>query len=367
MTSAIDGGLGDRLVLAELAVGDREIGKIDAVEDLALAGDRLRIVHGGRDQVIEIDVLDVEGFAHMGAARAQELRHSRLIRDTIKPGCNRLRRRRHLTERKRSGKHLDEDSFHDRAEARVKDSRLLGVNHRYKMAFCGAWFLPGAIIVAMIRAGCDTSATIARNRTRSVRTAHSLGIALKFFSAADPDYWGTPQKPPGRRTRAAGQPAALSFRLESRTLMLHSAAGNCAGSSASAAAAFAAASFSRSSRMRVSRLPATSRSAFIMAPVPAGISRPTITFSLRPSSVSTLPLTAASVSTRVVSWNDAAEMNERVCSDAFVMPSRTGWPIASLRPSSRARALTSSLSIFCSICRTITSMCLSLIETPCNR
>ena len=49
------------------------------------------------------------------------------------------------------------------------------------------------------------------------------------------------------------------------------------------------------------------------APVPAGMRRPTITFSLRPSSLSTLPLTAASVRTRVVSWNDAAEMNERVC------------------------------------------------------
>jgi hypothetical protein len=44
--------------------------------------------------------------------------------------------------------------------------------------------------------------------------------------------------------------------------------------------------------------------------------RPTITFSLRPSSVSTLPWTAASVRTRVVSWNDAAEMKLRVCSDA---------------------------------------------------
>ena len=61
-----------------------------------------------------------------------------------------------------------------------------------------------------------------------------------------------------------------------------------------------------------------------MPPVPAGISRPTITFSFRPSSASALPFTAASVSTRVVSWKEAAEMNERVCSDALVMPSSTG-------------------------------------------
>jgi len=33
-----------------------------------------------------------------------------------------------------------------------------------------------------------------------------------------------------------------------------------------------------------------------------------------------------SVSTRVVSWNDAAEMNESVESDAFVMPRSSGRP-----------------------------------------
>ena len=69
-----------------------------------------------------------------------------------------------------------------------------------------------------------------------------------------------------------------------------------------------------------------------MPPVPAGISRPTMTFSLRPSSVSDLPLTAASVSTRVVSWNEAAEMNERVCSEALVMPSSTGLADAGRLP-----------------------------------
>ena len=45
-----------------------------------------------------------------------------------------------------------------------------------------------------------------------------------------------------------------------------------------------------------------------MPPVPAGMRRPTMTFSLRPSSVSILPCTAASVRTRVVSWKEAAEM-----------------------------------------------------------
>ena len=74
-----------------------------------------------------------------------------------------------------------------------------------------------------------------------------------------------------------------------------------------------------------------------------------MTFSLRPSSVSALPLTAASVSTRVVSWNEAAEMNERVCSEALVMPSSTGCAVAGFLPSATERALTSSNSTL-SIC-----------------
>ena len=42
-------------------------------------------------------------------------------------------------------------------------------------------------------------------------------------------------------------------------------------------------------------------------PVPAGMSLPMMTFSFRPSSVSSLPWIAASVSTRVVSWKEAAD------------------------------------------------------------
>ena len=72
------------------------------------------------------------------------------------------------------------------------------------------------------------------------------------------------------------------------------------------------------------------------APVPAGMRRPTITFSLSPISVSFLPSTAAWVSTRVVSWNEAAEMNERVCRLALVMPSSTGLPDRGLLALGRA-------------------------------
>src|SRR6516165_7577676 len=121
-------------------------------------------------------------------------------------------------------------------------------------------------------------------------------------------------------------------------------------------------------------------------PVPAGINRPTMTFSLRPRRSSLSPRTAASVSTRVVSWNEAAEMNDSVASDALVIPSSTGCRRAVFLPSVCARSLmssarersscsprssavspTSCTSVLRSIWRMITSMCLSLIFTPCRR
>jgi hypothetical protein len=54
-----------------------------------------------------------------------------------------------------------------------------------------------------------------------------------------------------------------------------------------------------------------------------------------------MPRTAASVSTRVVSWNEAAEMNDSVASEALVMPSSTGsrWPAACRRRSTRSFSL----------------------------
>ena len=53
-----------------------------------------------------------------------------------------------------------------------------------------------------------------------------------------------------------------------------------------------------------------------------------ITFSFRPSSRSTLPSIDASVSTFVVSWKDAAERNDSVASDAFVIPRISGSNVA---------------------------------------
>ena len=59
-------------------------------------------------------------------------------------------------------------------------------------------------------------------------------------------------------------------------------------------------------------------------PVAAGISFPMITFSFSPSRRSIFPSIEASVSTLVVSWKDAAERNDSVASDAFVMPRMSG-------------------------------------------
>ena len=59
-------------------------------------------------------------------------------------------------------------------------------------------------------------------------------------------------------------------------------------------------------------------------PVAAGISLPMITFSFRPMRRSRLPSRAASVSTLVVSWKEAAERNDSVASEALVIPRITG-------------------------------------------
>ena len=71
---------------------------------------------------------------------------------------------------------------------------------------------------------------------------------------------------------------------------------------------------------------------YFFIPVPAGISVPIITFSFSPINSSVFPFIAASVSTLVVSWNDAADKKLSVASDAFVIPSNTLFPVAGLRP-----------------------------------
>jgi hypothetical protein len=116
------------------------------------------------------------------------------------------------------------------------------------------------------------------------------------------------------------------------------------------------------------------------------MSLPMMTFSLSPSSESLLAWIAASVSTRVVSWKEAADSHDSVASEALVMPMRTGRPEAGSPPSDTTRRfspsntarstsepgrksvepLSRTFTRF-SIWRMITSMCLSWIDTPCER
>ena len=67
----------------------------------------------------------------------------------------------------------------------------------------------------------------------------------------------------------------------------------------------------------------SSNSRYIARPLPAGISLPMMTFSLRPTRWSTLPLMAASVRTLVVSWKEAADRKLSVARDALVIPMRS--------------------------------------------
>ena len=122
---------------------------------------------------------------------------------------------------------------------------------------------------------------------------------------------------------------------------------------------------------------------YFFIPVPAGMSLPMMTFSLSPSNLSFFPLIAASVSTLVVSWKEAADKNEFVARDAFVIPSSTRFPLAGVLPSASAMLLASassnlvymlpgrrsvspgsSILNFDSIWLAIISMCLSLMSTP---
>ena len=55
-----------------------------------------------------------------------------------------------------------------------------------------------------------------------------------------------------------------------------------------------------------------------------------ITFSLRPTRSSFLPLIAASVRTRVVSWNEQADKNESLPRAALVIPRINGLAIGNV-------------------------------------
>jgi hypothetical protein len=108
----IDDGRADVLVLAKLPVGRLQIREIDAAESLILVGYRLRIVQGCRDKVLQVGILDVQGFAHVHAACAKKLCDLFLIRSPVELRFHRIGRGRDLTERQGQGEDFDEDCFH---------------------------------------------------------------------------------------------------------------------------------------------------------------------------------------------------------------------------------------------------------------
>ena len=108
----VDRRILDRLVLAELLVGDVQVAEVHAAELGQPVGNRLRIVHRGGDQVVDIEVFDVERLAHVAAAGAQQLHDLMLVLDRIEFGLDRLGSDRHLAEREGGRENLDEKGFH---------------------------------------------------------------------------------------------------------------------------------------------------------------------------------------------------------------------------------------------------------------
>jgi hypothetical protein len=108
----IDRGRLRRLVLAQLAIGRVEIGEIEPVEFLHLAGRDLRVGERGLDQVVERQALDLEHRAHVLAAGAQEAEHLGAVGRAVEMRLHVVGPGRHLAQGKDDRQDLDENRFH---------------------------------------------------------------------------------------------------------------------------------------------------------------------------------------------------------------------------------------------------------------
>ena len=104
----------DRLVLAELLVDGVQLAEVEALEGLGLAGDGLRVLHRGGDEVVDVDVLDAEGRRHVGAAGLEEARHLPLVPLGVVGGPDGVRLDGDLAQGERGREDLDEDGAHER-------------------------------------------------------------------------------------------------------------------------------------------------------------------------------------------------------------------------------------------------------------
>ena len=106
-----------------MLVGGEQVAEIDAAEGRATAGHALRILHRGGDQVVEVEILDIEGLAHMRTACLQKLHHLPLILNPIKLGLDLVRCGGHLAQRERGGENLDQKYVHG-------EPATVGARHR---------------------------------------------------------------------------------------------------------------------------------------------------------------------------------------------------------------------------------------------
>src|SRR5262249_11482081 len=114
----------DVLVLAELAIDHDYVLKLEAVQRLDLRGDGARVVHRGLDQVVDIDRLDVEGLAHMGAAVPHDAGDLDCVVHRVEPGVDRVGACGHLTKRQECRQDLDEKHIHEDGSPFAQPARI---------------------------------------------------------------------------------------------------------------------------------------------------------------------------------------------------------------------------------------------------
>lgn len=121
----VEGRVRRVLAFAELLVARVQLVQVEPVQDLrgGRPGDGGRILHRGGDQLVEVDVLDVEGLAHVGAAVAQQAHNLGPIGGWIELRPDRLRPGRDLAQGQGGREQLDQDGVHT---GRVRGTRRGG-------------------------------------------------------------------------------------------------------------------------------------------------------------------------------------------------------------------------------------------------
>ena len=99
-------------LLAELPVGQEQIGELDAAERRNLFVAATRVGHGGFDQAVDVELLDVERLAHVRTAVGQKLNDLGPVLHGIEAGFDGVRPGGDLAESQGRGENLDENGFH---------------------------------------------------------------------------------------------------------------------------------------------------------------------------------------------------------------------------------------------------------------